>query len=832
MMTQGSNAVETHFGQKRATADSSGDALARELEEIRVLLDEGLSTEVQSRLTPLMRAARRFPSLLAEARCLLSASLEMQGRSRESLEAVAAYETPEARAGLDVGARMRVRVRLGLAYDLNGDHPKAIAILDAVLRESPDSAPDAQAGMAYNALASVYRNINEYTIAREHGTKALEHFRHTGDWRGLAEGCFGMALAELFEGSYEAALEHFEHTLKLIGERPASYLLGKIYNNMAGACWFLRRPHEGIRLLEKAVTHFERYDHKANAVNGYNNLGNNLTLIGDWARAQKALERALALASEVDERGAKVPMILDSLGKLRLLRGEHAEARALLERAVALSAEHGNKWYAGQARLTLGRCRLASNDAEGALEEAGRALELGERIGDRHAVREARLLLAEAHVERGDLEGCEAELRLIAEGLSETNTGPDVIGEAERLAGMLALARGDAATAARHFGRSLSVFEMLGDRYRIALGHWRLGQAYSDAQPARAKEHFNLSSRRLRELGAAADLARCEESLAALGRTHSGHHVADAQPLPSLVQRLTGAATSRDMLLFELAAILRDEAGAKRILITERRDSSNDRVLFASGWSAGEGEQLARALSACADDDERRRFDETAGLYSTRIASANAAQVTLTISPADAARAFDFALAPLLRVLELGLEVCALRAKPLAAGQAYKQDTLTELSKTPGFIHSSPAMTRLVEEMQRIRSSGVTVLITGESGTGKELIARAVHDLSARREKVFIPFNCTAVPKELSEGYLFGYRRGAFTGAVSDSQGVIRTAASGTLFLDEIGDLPLDVQPKLLRFLQEGEIQPLGEQRPQKVDVRIIAATNTDLEAM
>jgi len=141
-------------------------------------------------------------------------------------------------------------------------------------------------------------------------------------------------------------------------------------------------------------------------------------------------------------------------------------------------------------------------------------------------------------------------------------------------------------------------------------------------------------------------------------------------------------------------------------------------------------------------------------------------------------------------------------------------------------------MTRLVDEVHKIRSSDVTVLVTGESGTGKELVARAIHALSSRREKVFVPFNCTAVPKELSEGYLFGYRRGAFTGAVRDSDGVIRAAAGGTLFLDEIGDLPIDVQPKLLRFLQEGEIQPLGEQRPTKVDVRIIAATNTDLEEM
>jgi transcriptional regulator with GAF, ATPase, and Fis domain len=178
------------------------------------------------------------------------------------------------------------------------------------------------------------------------------------------------------------------------------------------------------------------------------------------------------------------------------------------------------------------------------------------------------------------------------------------------------------------------------------------------------------------------------------------------------------------------------------------------------------------------------------------------------------------------------MDVCALRARTRTGHGSEEENALAGASLMPGFIHSSPAMTRLVEEVHKIRSSDVTVLVTGESGTGKELVARAIHALSSRRDKIFVPFNCTAVPKELSEGYLFGYRRGAFTGAVKDSDGVIRTAAAGTLFLDEIGDLPLDVQPKLLRFLQEGEIQPLGEQRPIKVDVRIIAATNTDLEEM
>jgi hydrogenase-4 transcriptional activator len=122
------------------------------------------------------------------------------------------------------------------------------------------------------------------------------------------------------------------------------------------------------------------------------------------------------------------------------------------------------------------------------------------------------------------------------------------------------------------------------------------------------------------------------------------------------------------------------------------------------------------------------------------------------------------------------------------------------------------------------------VLITGESGTGKDLVARAIHAGSPRRASMFLPFNCTTTTRELADSQLFGHRRGSFTGAVSDQQGLIRSATGGTLLLDEIGDLPLDIQPKLLRFLEQAEIMPVGETRPQAVDVRVLAATNADLE--
>ena len=149
-----------------------------------------------------------------------------------------------------------------------------------------------------------------------------------------------------------------------------------------------------------------------------------------------------------------------------------------------------------------------------------------------------------------------------------------------------------------------------------------------------------------------------------------------------------------------------------------------------------------------------------------------------------------------------------------------------------GALFIAEEMRALLDIVRRIGPTNVPVLITGETGTGKEVLARVIHAYSSRAKSAFVPFNCSAVPKDMLDAQLFGHRRGAFTGAVDAFPGVIRGAAGGTLFLDEIGETTVDIQPKLLRFLEASEVHPIGELQPVRVDVRVIAATNADLETL
>ncbi|MGH9944843.1 MAG: sigma-54 interaction domain-containing protein [Pyrinomonadaceae bacterium] len=307
-------------------------------------------------------------------------------------------------------------------------------------------------------------------------------------------------------------------------------------------------------------------------------------------------------------------------------------------------------------------------------------------------------------------------------------------------------------------------------------------------------------------------------------------------PLASMVRALCGAATSGSDVLYDVML--------KLALMVDATAQTYGLATFAQ------------------KQDERPHLKWVEGLNHEELAEAEG-EVAATLSKPEAApgvKAGDHAICLVLAVPTAhreGVAIYGRCVRPLTLRQARELKILSDVAQLahahaalreehqqhelfqpapavasatlPGMVFASRRMSDLARAVERVKDSDSTVLINGESGTGKELIARAIHRLSRRSQAPFIPFNCTAAPADLIESLLFGHRKGAFTGAHVDHEGLIRAAEGGTLFLDEIGDLPLPLQPKLLRFLQEGEVHTLGERGPRKVNVRVVAATHKDL---
>ena len=220
----------------------------------------------------------------------------------------------------------------------------------------------------------------------------------------------------------------------------------------------------------------------------------------------------------------------------------------------------------------------------------------------------------------------------------------------------------------------------------------------------------------------------------------------------------------------------------------------------------------------------REHVPETAVIMITAYGSERTAVEAMKLGAADyLPKPFDND--ELALVVERVLEGLALRRD-----FARLQEQVTEAHRFESIIGKSPAMQKVFDVVRKVADTELTVLIRGPSGTGKELVANAIHYNSPRRRKAFVKVNCAAVARELVESELFGHERGAFTGAVATREGKFEAADGGTLFLDEVGDMPLETQAKILRALQEREVERVGGNRPLKVDVRVVAATNQDLE--
>jgi len=371
-------------------------------------------------------------------------------------------------------------------------------------------------------------------------------------------------------------------------------------------------------------------------------------------------------------------------------------------------------------------------------------------------------------------------------------------GLATYLKGVMATQLGDYALASEQLQTGLATLEMAGDVYESARCRRALAVAAWIRRSPDAAALMKASDQELTRLGIVPAPAQQPENIKRLDRTLTGS--VDRPPLPLIVpvQRLAVRGLSAEQIRRELLTMARELADAT-VSLSEQGEPE---VLLARLGA----DTAPEAFSLMLTDGVGRRY-----------------RLGVAGSPDEETRSL---LRALTAVGGMALERATLYESTPAAEPAEAPDA------PEGFIAAAPASRALLADLRRLGRSNATVLITGESGSGKEVAASALHRLSSRSDGPFVAFNCAAVPRDLFDAQLFGYLKGAFTGARDSRPGMIRAADGGTLFLDEIGELPLEVQAKLLRFLENREIQPLGADRPLKVNVRVVAATHRDLRAM
>ena len=785
------------------------------------LLERGGGTEASQLLAPLLRSS----TLTRDEDLALRSALAEAWLLQDDLEQAAAAlgRTPDTLRETVSPGRLSALWRLhGRLASARGDQSRAIALQGRALKQA-ELAHDSRAiGLAHYELAWCYRQVGDFAIVREHISKAASALHAAGDRRHLAlvHSLSGISLAQM--GRHDEAMTALCHAERLATLVEADDVLAMVCGNQASVMMLQHKYEQALARAEQSVALHESRGSGHGLAVALATLGQICVRLGDLMRADDTLHRALDVRSPIqfhETTGA----VFDTLAQIELIRGRYETANDYLVRASEAYGAYGrqtSQWYEWSVRILGARLALKQGFLDRAVALADEILQAGAPPLD---ALQATLIAADALTAADRLVEAEQRLSMAADRL-DPKTAPAVWGEYLRLRGTLDAKRGSAADAYHAFAQSATLLDLLGERYQAALSHLALGRLVAQAGARSvAQRHLAKALAVFQQLGADPDRAETEATeqlLTALGSGESVISPADADD--ALVRRIVDAAALPSLLDCETAVVLLDAALADASVVFVQRPTGDLRVVASAGCSADVAQSLARSALQSPPSASRALVVEPLGR------DPEGPRFAAVASPRPIGHPVMRRLRMIGAVARQGYALCAARDHASEPAGIAVDRSLEPL--LPGFLCASAAMARVVEQIQRLQGNDLTVLITGESGTGKELIARAIHVGSHRSTAVFLPYNCTTTGRELADSQLFGHRRGSFTGAVSDQPGLIRTAAGGTLFLDEIGDLSLDVQPKLLRFLEQHEIMPVGDTRPQRVDVRILAATNADLE--
>lgn len=761
------------------------------------------------------------------------------------------------------------------------DYVSASKILDGL--GEPRKLPEAVRGVLWSRRAKIAFETRSYQDAKGFCRRSIDLLGPTLDHQGLSYvqlvlGYTLSALGEIHEA--ELAVRDAISNLRRAGREED---LSEPYNALAQIFFSRSEYDRSCEYLTESRRLAEIAGRTDDARRILGNLGRVLILSGRWEEAEVALRESLAAQEELGRTIGIVRNLL-SLGYLYLLQHRTHEVRPMWDRAADLIDE---KDLALEHVILLeykGDLALAEERYEDAIAIYEEALERGDRLAADSSIQNQLFRrFADACVGLKDYKAAE-EWAVKAASLSAKLGDRQEEGSAYRALGLAQAGMGE--EYAPSFDRALSTLRAVGDPYELAKAYLAYGLTLATGGDAsastealrlldRAREMASdLSSEKieaevaLAQARARASLGQLDSALAHLGLAEEVLGERARTYRRELEQRLVTEAVSpnNEFLVFQtyvsdgdsrsasiesdLSSLARklDADSACILLVSDdvvtceaafgpaRFDGPALGAAFASTFKLGKAARPMLYTDLAAHDDFAEmlrgagRNAETVVAIPLRFADDIIGVVYLERCITDrpfGRSALNMAVA---FADPLSFRLAEVRArKKVSRNQASDEPSIS--AQFPSIITRSSKVLAMLGQVSRVMNAPITISLEGETGVGKDLLAKAIHQNSNRREKRFISVNCAALPESLLESELFGHQKGAFTGADRDKPGLLEEANGGTFFLDEIGEMPLSIQAKLLRVLEDKEVVRLGDSHPRKVDMRIIIASNRDLKA-
>ena len=717
-----------------------------------------------------------------------------------------------------------------IALARQGRYREALSRFQEALRLSEHNPDERVRVDLLNSLGLSHLFVGEFPQAEARLKEAQGLAFKIGYRKMLAASFNNLSIVHGRTGRREAFLEAAASAVRLIEYVGNSRSKGDALCNLAIAQQTLGRYAEALRNQARAQDAFRKGGDRGREAYSLDNQGDMLRLCGRLEDALRSHGEALRIA-EADEDTVQQVFACAALAQDRLAGGDTAGARAHAERAVLLSDALETLRPRARAILALAEVDLEAGNAGRAEASAERLLKLADHSGTLDEMEpEADLLLARARLARGDFRAAAAAidhalarieaLKLLEPRAQVLRLKASLL-QSEGRPSAARNAQADAARVIRHIASQIGDESLTRDYVSVP---WRAALLDSAAAATQAPESEESAERRLEGL---------YEIVSAI------NSVLDPEPL---LEKVMDTAISIVKAERGLLILIDHATGAMEVKVARGVDRTT--IADATRYSRGIVREAGQGRSILALDAEQDgRFQDFRSVSLLHLKSLMCVPLRLrgqiigTVY-LDSSLSEQRFTEEDLRFLEafahhaaIAIENARHHAELIQENQILRRASQERYS-FGNLLGKSEPMRRLFAVLERAADSNLPVLIEGESGTGKELVARGLHFNGARGQGPFVSQNCSAIPEPLLESELFGHARGAFTGADRDRKGLFELAHRGTLFLDEIGDLPLGMQPKLLRALEEGEIRPLGSRRPFRVDVRVISATNRQLQSL